>query len=294
MTVNNIVKLLGDTQLKYRRLHFEDYTQQLAPRPVTSSNRIQLPSFFRSLFDDGANLAVQSVSGKKFSFWHALLHCVYPMYIDLTWYDRKDLVDRFVDELNHDVQRYFERDEEITKTTMESQDVRFHDILPSDQLIYYITSKFQINIIICDTTRLYFYFPGVTHDTTIPTIMLFRDDSPTFHVITIDERLVTTSYDGHDSLVMVNIYKTVPEINRVLHEYTTKHKIERYAEVNKLTPAESFKVEARPQLNTLRLAELQGLAQKYEISIEKEGKTKMVRKLKKDLIVDILDHLSKN
>lgn len=290
MTIDKIVELLGDTQLKYRRLHFEDYTRELAPRPATVSNRIQLPSFFKSLFNDGANLTIQSVSGKKFSFWHALLHCIYPNYIDLTWYDRKRLVDQFIDELNHDVLSYFQRDEIIKETNMNGADIRFHDQVQSDQLLYYISSKFQLNIILCDSTRLYFYFPGVTYDKTMPTVMMYRDDSPTYHVVMVDDRLITTE---HDQLVMAMMYQTVPEVNRVLKEHTTKQKMDAYAKVNKLTPVESFKLEAHPKLNALRLVELQVLAEKYGVSIEKEGKTKMIKKLKKELMQDITEHLSR-
>jgi hypothetical protein len=289
MTVDNIVKLLGDTQLKYRRLHFGDYTQELAPRPVTVCNRIGLPSFFQSLFDDGMNLSVQSVSGKKFSFWHSLLHCIYPNYIELSWYDRKALVDRFIDELNHDVQSYFQRDELISKTNMQSEDVRFHDQLSSNELIYYLSSKFKINIILCDTTRIYFYFPGLSFQSEMPTIMLFRDDSPIYHVITVDDKTIAGAHDG---LIMANLYATVPEVNRVLSNHTSKSDTSLYSKVNKLTPEQSFKTEAQPKLNTMKLAELQVLAQKYGLSIEKEGKSKMVKKLKKELVEDIVSHLS--
>jgi hypothetical protein len=302
MTVNNIVKLLGNTQLKYRRLHFEDYARELAPRPATISNRIQLPSFFRSLFADGVNLAVQSVSGKKFSFWHALLHSIYPNYIELSWYDRKNLVDLFIDELNHDVRSYFQRDPLIIDTNMDYEDVRFHAQLPSDQLIYYLTSKFQINITICDTTRLHFFYAGREFQKTLPMVILYRDDSPTFHTITVDDQLVT---GAQRSSLLHGMHRIVPEVNRVLSEHTTKpvkraeqtqreheKKIEVYSEVNKLTPEQSFRMEAIPQLNKMRLGELQELAKKYGLNMMKEGKTKMIKKLKKELIVDIMGHLS--
>lgn len=292
LTVDKLVKLVGDTQLKYRRLHFKDYVRELAPRPVTLTNRITLPSFFQSLFDEGANLAVQSVSGKKYSYWHAVLHCMYPNYIDMTWYDRKNLVDHFIDELNHDVQSYFQRDSTISKTNLDSENVRFHSNLMSDELNYYLSSRFQVNIIICDTTRIYFYFPGISFQSELPTIMLFRDDSPTYHVITVDDRSVTTSNDDHDRVVMKGLYETVPEVNRVLKEHTPEHNIELYSQVNQLTPEQSFKMETQPKLSAMRLAELQVLAQKYGLSIEKDGKTKKVKKLKKELIDDITAHLT--
>lgn len=327
MSVDTVIKLLSDTQLKYRRLHFDDYARELAPRPVTVSNRIQLPSFLRSLFDDGANITVESVSGKKYSFWHSFLYCAYPGYIDQSWYRRKELVDQFIDELNRDVQSYFQKDPIIKETNMDPVDVRFHSMLPSDQLVYYLSSKFQMNIVICDTTRIYYYFPGISFCEDDPTIILLRDDSPTFHVVQIDDRKITVGHDRHDSLVMASLYQNVPEVNRVLKEHVPKpkcmgngpkakfipkiraqtistpktvseteirsydQKVETYTKINKETPESTFQMETKPKLNALRLTELQELAKKYDVSIEKQGKSKTVKKLKKELVNDIMEHL---
>lgn len=303
IAVNDIIKLLGDTQLKYRRLHFNDYTKELAPRSVTISNRINLPSFYRSLFDDSANLTVISVSGKKFSFWHSFLYCVYPNYINISWYGRKKLVDQFIEELNRDVQTYFKTDDIIRETTMDPVNVRFFDQEPSDELVYYLSSRFQINIVICDTTRLYFYFPGLTFQEELPTIMLYRDDSPTFHVISVSDLVITSS--PSDKSLMKCLYDTVPEINRVLKNHTQMRKQNpktkeleinsAYVHINKLTPEQTFTMEIKPKLNRLRIDELQALAQKYDIPIEKQGKTKKnVKKLKKELISDILQYHTTN
>jgi len=328
VSVDTVIKLLGDTQLKYRRLHFDDYARELAPRPATVSNRIQLPSFLRSLFDDATNINVETVSGKKYSFWHSFLYCTYPSYITQSWYRRKELVDQLIDELNHDVQSYFQKDPIIRETNMDSVDVRFHSMLPSDQLVYYLSSKFQMNIVICDTTRLYYYFPSMSFRKEDPTIILYRDDSPTFHVVQIDDRRITVGHDRHDSLVMEDLYHNVPEINRVLKEHVPKPKcvapasasglkkvvptqrtvstpqpvsvaaprtyeqrLDMYSKVNKVAPEDTFRMETKPKLNAMRIMELQGLAQKYGISVEKQGKTKMVKKLKKELIEDITEHL---
>lgn len=294
IAADKIIKLLGETQLKYRRLHFEDYTRELAPRPATLSTRITLPSFFRTLFDEGANLAVQSVSGKKYSLWHCFLYAVYPKYIELSWYERKALVDGLIDELNHDVRRYFQKDPIILSTNMDPDDVRFHDQLPSDELVYYLSSKFQINIVICDTTRIYFYFPEQKFNRELPTIMFYRDDHPTFHVITVNDQVI-----AQDDYLMRGFYQTVPEVNRVLAEHTPMRKKDddgkfvlnhQYAEVNNLTPAQTFELEVRPKLNGMRIDELQALAERYGLPIEKQGKTKMVKKLKKELVTDILAH----
>lgn len=297
MNVDKIIKMLGDTQLKYRRLHFTDYTRELAPRPVTVSTRIQLPSFLKSLVKDSVNITVHSVSGQKFSFWHCMLYSLYPDYITLSWYERKDLVDCLIDELNHDVQRYFTKDNIIRKTNMDLVNVKFHAKVPSDELMYYLCSKFRINIIVCDTTRLWFYFSDLEFDRTIPTIMLYRDDRPTYHVILVDDQVITVNQS-----YLSGLYETAPECNRILTEHTTQladpkstnaereQQKQFYTKVNHLDPGEQLELDIKPKITGMKLAELQVLAEKCDISIEKQGKTKMIKKLKKELILDILEH----
>jgi len=63
-----------------------------------------------------------------------------------------------------------------------------------------------------------------------------------------------------------------------------------YSKVNKLTPDQQFEMETTPKLQGMRLAELQALAQKYVLSTEKQGKTKMISMTKKELVVAILDY----
>lgn len=305
MNVDKIVKLLGETQLKYRRLHFDDYTRELAPRPATISTRIQLPSFLKSLVNEAVNMTVHSVSGQKFSIWHCLLYALYPDYITLSWYERKDLVDRFIDELNHDIESYFTKDPIIQRTTMDLSEVKLHCKIPSDPLMYYICSKFNINLVVCDTTRLWFYFKDTDFDRTLPTIMLYRDDRPTYHVILVDDQVITVN-----KAYMVGLYETAPVCNRILKEYTkltppkqapkapkaskaskaSKAQKEFYADVNKLDSEQRIELDTKPKLNGMKLAELQLLAEKCKISIEKQGKTKMIKKLKKELVVDILEY----
>lgn len=293
LSVEELIHMLGDTQLKYRRLHFADYAKELAPRPVTISSRIQLPSFFRSLFNDGCTLSVLSLSGKKYSFWHCLLYVLYPEYINKTWYERKAIVDKLINELNHDVDKYFDKDDLIKETNMVASDVRFHDIIPSDELFYYIASKFNINLIVCDTTKLHFYFRGLEIDQNQPTLVLYRDDTPIFHVVSVDDVVLMSAGNDHNKTVLEGLHGVVPNVNRVIKEHTTKHKVDVYAKVNKLTPSQQFEMEVTPQLKGLRVGELQIVAQKFGLTIEKKGKTKMIKMTKKELIESILQHNKK-
>lgn len=263
MSVDNIIKMLcSSNQLKYRRLHFADFARELAPRPATVSVRVTLPSFFRSLLDDSANVLVQSVSGKKFSFWHSFLYCVYPGYITMSWYDRKELVDRFIDELDHDIWEHDSRSE-----------IGLRDLIASDQLIAYLCSKFQINIIVCDSIRIHFTGPSGGLDRDMPSIMLFCDDSPVYHVITVDDiKVFRPDIDAH---IISRLYQTAPAAPVAP------------APVAPVAPILSSTDIA--MLNQMRIDELQVLASKFNVPT---FTVKTVKKLKKELVADIIAALT--
>ena len=326
MSVNEILKILGGNQRKYKRLHFSDFTKELALKPATISNRMQLPSFFKTLFDDNYNVQVHSVSGKKYSFWHSFLYVCFPDFINTTWFERKKIVDQLIDELDHDVECYFTLDKQIKETNMSPNEVKFQQLLPSDELIYYISSKFNINIILCDTTKLYFYYKNITFNREHPTMILYRDDSPMFHVISIDDKTLFSSKDTYFEETLKPLYSVIPEINRVLKNHipwpnttslknksvtnvfiplkgplpvpkpwkpkikTREEKIETYTKVNKVSDKELHKRLNEPSLKKLKLAELQQLATMFKIDIKRQGKTKQVFLKKSELISKILYH----
>jgi hypothetical protein len=150
--------------------------------------------------------------------------------------------------------------------------------------------------VICDTTRVDFHFPGLQYDNRLPTIVLYRDDSPTFYAVVVSELAVTRAPE--DLTLMKGLYAAAPEINSILHKHTPMRKKDEdtgkltlnsvYVEVNKLTPTEVFTMEVKPKLNKMRTDELVALAEKCGVSVEKQGKTKMVKKIKKELIEDII------
>ena len=329
MSVNEILKVLGESQRKYQRLHFSDFTKELAPKPATISNRLQLPSFFKTLFDDKYNIQVHSVSGKKYSFWHCMLYALYPNYIDKSWNERKVLVDKLIDELNHDVDQYFTLDSQIKETNMKSSEVRFQDLVPSDELIYYLSSKFNINIVLCDTTKFYFYFKRLSFNKDQPTVIFYRDDSPVFHVISIDDKILFSAKDSYFGQALEQLYAIIPEVNRVLKNHTRwpvtdtkerpefkpyykgkgplplpqpyktplkskEQKIQAFVKVNNVSDYDLHKMQNEPKLKKMKVAELQALAQKFDITIYRQGKTKQVNLKKQELIDKILYHSAKN
>jgi hypothetical protein len=290
--INGLLGLLGDTQIKYRRLYFTDCIKEMAPRPATSSAKIQLPSFFKTLFDDQSNLNVYSVAGRRYSFWHCLLYILYPDFIDKPWYDRKIIVDNLIDELNHEVVSFFKKNSVLSKTTMDASRVRFHDNMPSDELMYFLASRFHINFVVIDTTKLNFMFEGTEFHNEIPTLILFRDDTPMFHVISVNDRVLFSLNDEHDKIVLKSLMELAPSTNHILQKNVklTKHNMDVYVKINALSEEDKFEMEVKPGLQKLRLAELQALATKYELDILKQGKTKKIGMSKKELIQSIIKH----
>lgn len=291
--IDGLIDLMGNTQLKYQRLHFSDYVRELAPRPSTVSMKIALPSFFKTLIQvQGSTQPVPvSVSGKKYSLWHCILCILLPKFMEQTWYARKEIVDKFIDELNHDVSQHFRKDELLKMTRLNPGMVRFHDLLPADDLLYYLSSRFRINIVIVDSVTMRFIHRDMTFDPATPTIILYQDDSPTFHVIQINDRNLFSVLDPEDAATFKDLYALAPEVNRILAEYLKKDTdIETYAKVNKLSPSEQFKMEVKPTLSGLKLDELRALAHKFGLPTEKQGKTKMIRMTKKEIISSIMTH----
>ena len=288
-SLDEIMELMNEPQLKYRRLHLKDYVRELSPKPAVMSAKITLPSFFKSLFTCGTmsgmgtgngggtagNVNVLSVSGKKYSFWHCLLYTLYPGYIELSWYQRKKLVDQLLDELTEDADKF-----SVPEIADDFKDIYWTGLLPSDTLYYYMCERFHLNIIIVDNTQLHFYFPDAKYHSSWPTVLLYRDDRPTFHVITIDECALLTGINQISSLA--------PALNSFLVEHTPKDS-PGYRIVNGLSTNDMFKLQSRGKLNGLKVAELRALAEKYGLSVMKQGKTKQVKKTKKELIENILE-----
>jgi hypothetical protein len=333
--INGMLQLLGDTQLKYRRLHLSDYARELAPRPATVSLKVQLPLFFTTLFQDLSSdhpiqqsrsqssgsrvspvtitvpaLTVMSVSGKKYSLWHSLLYVLLPDFINKSWYERKNIVDKFIDELNHKVTTHFRND---TLVKMDAGLVKFHDLLPSNELLYYLASLFDINIIVVDTVSINFIFKGVDFQSELPTILLHQDDTPIFHVITINDKSIFSSNDPDDAINLYKLYESAPKINPILSQNIKltatisakdkkdelfcdniqKQHLDTYAKINKLTDAKKFELEVTPSLQKLKLGELQALAVQFGLSATKQGKTKQVNLTKKEILALIIAHNAK-
>lgn len=280
-TMNGILKLLNDPQLKYQRIHLTDYIKQLAPKPAAISNKIALPSFFKSLFSD--NLTVHSVSGKKYSFWHCLLYAMYPRYIELSWYQRKYLVDGLLDQLSADLPKFVKKTPELSELNIKWDSVRWTDHMPSEELKYYLVARFRINLIIVDTSAMEYHYAGTDYRREDPTIVLYRDDSPTYRVVAVDDVVVSQHSQGLAALVDL-----VPETNPFLAKHVSKKKLDTYSKVHHLTEAEKFRLNIQPSLGKLKAVELRALAEKYEIPTKKQGKTKMVLKKKSELIEDII------
>lgn len=183
--IRTLVKLLEDRQLDYHRLYLSDYTPELALRPMPLSLKlISLPSFFMSLFDDQYNIDTYTLSGRVHSFWHCLLYVVYPRYRDLSWCQRKLAVAGFISAIGLECSRP-----------------------PSELEQRQIVGKLGINLITVDTTKITYL---CQYDMCEPTVILYCDDSPTYHVVEIDDRNLFTCSDAQDRKALHNLIEMMP------------------------------------------------------------------------------------
>jgi hypothetical protein len=187
--IRALVKLSGCRQLDYHRLYLSDYTPELGRRPAPLSIKLlSMPSFFLSLFNEQYNVDTHTLSGKQDSFWHCLLYILYPRYTELSWHQRKSAVAGFISAVDG---RSCGAD------------------MPSELEQRDITRKLGINLILVDTTKITYI---CQYDMSEPTLILYRDDSPTFHVVEIDDRHLFTTDDAQDSRALKNLIDTMPII----------------------------------------------------------------------------------
>ena len=285
--INNLTSLLGEAQVNYRRLHFTDFVKELAPRPTTTQHKVQLPAYFKDLFPDDVSLGVVGVSGRKYAFWHAFLFAVYPKYEEIAWLQRKTMVDKFQEQLDQNLTLCLKSHPIMSRLNIKDGDIRFRDNKASDILLYYLCAVFDINIIIIDTVAPKFIYTGTRYNNKMPTIMLFRDDISVYYPISVDGQFLLPG--DHDDLQGLN--EISPDTNKVLESHVTKKDLELYAEVHGLDNVQQKKLQHGPQLNKLKLGELQALARQFSIDV-KDSSTG--RNKKKTTLIDEIIEASAN
>ncbi len=280
--------LMGEAQINFRKLHFSDFIRELAPRPASNTLKMQLPQHFESLFPADSALSLTSVSGKKYSFWHALMSVLLPDFVATPWMMRKLQVDKLLEQLAYAAPSFFKRNVHISKTTLSHEDLRYRDDLPSMSLQYYICCLFDINLIIVDTIGITFSYCEMQYNANKPTVILYHDDVPVFYPVSINgESLITDALS--DASYLIN---RAPETNIVLRDYTTLESAGKklYAGVHGLSKEDMYIQTHRADLDKLKLKELQELGKKYGICSmkpsEKTGKLKF--KTKEEITEEIL------
>jgi hypothetical protein len=285
--------LMGEAQINFRKLHFSDFIRELAPRPTSCAAKVQLPQHFESVFPSDCSLSIVSVSGKKYSFWHALMSVLLPDFISTPWMLRKIQVDKLLEQLAYEAQSFFKSNAYIKKTTLSYEDLRLHDSMPSDILKYYIACLFDINLVIVDNIDVEFNYCEQTYDVNKPTVILYQDDVPIFYPVSINgESLITTALSDATYLM-----GRLPKVNPILYRYVTLASagMKLYAELHQLSHEEQYIMQHRADLDGLKLTELQELAKKYGISAMKpsEKTTKLKFKTKDEITEEILIEASK-
>ena len=287
--IDNLLLLLSDKQLQFQRLHFSDFTKELAPRPATNSQKVQLPDHLKSMFQADTTLSVMFVSGKKYSFWHALLYVLLPSIMDKSWHERKNMIDLFIEQLDRKSEGFLNTDSITKKTLMSKETLRFRDNLPSPLLKYYVSSLFGINLILVDNLTTTFTYSDIQIDVSKPTVVLYQDDTPMFYPVLINGETLLTS----DMIDVECLYQDAPTVNTVLCDHINQHTLKKYpdfyASVHELSAKELHIKKNTPMLQAMKLGELQALAKKYGLSLMKSTESNRLKQLTKaELIYAIL------
>ena len=283
--------LMGEAQISFRKLHFYDFIRELAPRNTSNNFKIQLPQYFESMFPTDCALSVTSVSGKKYSFWHALMSVLLPNFILTSWMIRKIQVENLLEELAMLAPYFFKKNYYISNTTLSHEDIKYRDDIPSTTLQYYICCLFDINLIIVSNIDTQFSYCEPIFNVKKPTIVLYHNDCPIFYPISInDETLFATDIGD-----IFHLIKKAPKENMILRDFTTiKSKF--YAQANSLSKEDIYKQKHKSDLEALNQPELKELGKKYGISCMKpSAKTgKLIFKSKAELTEEILCEANKS
>ena len=283
--------LMGEAQISFRKLHFYDFMRELAPRHTSNNFKIQLPQYFESMFPADCTLSVISVSGKKYSFWHALMSVLLPDFMLTSWMIRKIQVDNLLEELARIAPVFFKKNYYISNTTLSHEDIKYRDDIPSMTLRYYICCLFDINLIIVSNIDTQFSYCEPIFNAKKPTIVLYHNDCPIFYPVSInDETLFATDIGD-----ICHLIKKAPAENTILSKFTTI-KSEFYAQVHGLSKEEIYKQKHQSDLGNLNQQELKELGKKYGISCMKSSaKTgKLIFKSKAELTEEILCEANKS
>lgn len=258
--LSELSALMKDTQINYNRLNFSDFTKELAPRPVTMTQKVQLPEHFTCLFPNDTQISALAVSGKKYSFWHALLTVLLPDFLNTGWVVRKTMVEEFIDELAQTSMKTFLNDSILSQTNHSHELIRYRGDLPEDLLYYYICTLFDVNIISIDNIQTSFHFAGVAFRHNIPTILLYQDDNPMFYPLAINGKAIL--HGG--SVDAMCLFSHAPKVNSVLQGHVCLQKYpELYKTVHALTDQQLHAETHRLTLGKFKLVELQALAEPY-------------------------------
>jgi len=175
----------------YIRKHMYEYMEGLGTRSTTCPTKIYPPEHFTCLLDESDTCIAVPVTGRKDSLWHALLHMLYPIYRDVNWKTKTDLVEKFIEQIDYEKITYFNKDPILSSTALTGDIVSLREV-PTNELYYYLASLFNINIIIVDTTKTTCHFREPTPFLEKPTVILYQDDLLVFYPLMINDSFIVS------------------------------------------------------------------------------------------------------
>lgn len=288
LAIDALTRIIGDTQLPYTNMQASQFMKGLAPKPDSANHKVNIPSYFRELFNSGFSLNISCPSGPDFSFWHCILNCVLPeCYGESSWHHKKLLVNKLIEQIEDNCVTNFPADSVIIRnTTLDPSEENFRQKKVSAAVRYLVSSCLRINIIILDRHGYEYVFPDLVYSTDLPTIILHRDSQSWYTVLYINEECL---FD-HSSIIQEKLPK--PEFNVFLRAVArqrrnmTKADKAFYCELTGQTVAQHDHKSALKNLSKLKLTELKALADMNDIDISViEGR------LTKAKIIELLNEI---
>ena len=255
--------------LEYQNLSASQFLQQLAPKPTNHSYRANVPQSLRDVFNIGFSLNTFTPSGREDSFWHCLLHCLYPAYDEAPWAMKKKLVSKLKEEADYSAMSTYTKSDLVQRNTTLSYE---NWNKTTDATLYTMSRLLRLHLFVCDkniTTRIKHYYPNPRYDDSdvLPCVCLLNDQG-WYSCVIVNEEYV----NGVDSMMLHVLRKTMAangesDCNKVLRSFARERRNRTEADMDfycALTNTDRMSLEMEKMTDKLSKLKLQDLKEFVE------------------------------
>lgn len=278
LSVEDLIDLLkvNNLQRPYQKINAKQYINNLAPKPVSITQKIQIPDYFREILSSGFSIHIYAPSDYKDSFWHCLLYIlVNDKYQNSSFNDKLNFIHTFKEDLRYKaIVKYNDKSVIKRNTTIDPNLFEFDARDLSDEVLFTVCDICNINILVLDE-NLKYYYATYKYQADIPLIILNCDHRKCYSVVMIND---STKFNS-DNIVNQTMIKYVsdngnPFLKSIIKpsKNPTKDDDEFIRLVSGQCKVEYIQQKSRAKLMKLKIADLKQLAEEHDVLKLIEGR----------------------